>query len=146
MDLIRKILIFSFLTVVSGLAIKKYYPEKWKKIEETASPFVENVESFSRDLGIGDSNKVLGEENDSVATGDSSPVSEIVKQVSEEVIKSEVVTKTVEKVNEIVTKTVEEKITEIKEIPEQQAEKITNEVKRQICEDWLKYQGDNSNE
>ncbi len=139
MDPIRKIIIFTLLTVASGLVVKRYYPEKWEKIEEAASPLVERVETISKN----DSKKVLGEESDS---GDNNIVSEKVNQVSSEVMKSEVVTQTIEKVNEIVTKTVEEKISEIKELPEQQAEKITNEVKRQICEDWLKYEGDNSDE
>jgi len=139
MQSMRKLLAFALLIIVGFLAVKKYSPEKWEKIEGFLSPFIKTTNPVIDKLAKGDFKKVLGE----VTEGNNGELfPEQLKQVPVQVLENELVKETIEKLNQTVIKLVQEKFEEVKDLPEQQVDKVTDEVKRQICEDWLEYEGE----
>lgn len=109
-------------------------PGTLAKIKDSVmiSPFIERVDSFTKEKSK-DVKKVLGKTVDEEGLN-KEEIANTIKNISSQVLQSEVGQAAQEEVGEVFNEATEE----IKDLPEEQVKKIKTEVKNQICEGLLK--------
>ena len=134
------------ITIIIFLLIHFFYPQAtngllnklWGLTSNNLSARKEDEEtSFNIDKAFGN---ILGEESEQESKKDLSQ-EELVKQLkdlSNKILDQEMTKEIREKINQVVT----EKVKEVKEIPEEQIDKLRKQIKEEIyqgiCQDWLK--------
>lgn len=138
MKLLKKIVLTVLLISGGAIAIKIYKPEAYKKF---VSPFVKNS---SKVLGETQNQvkKVLGTEIKIEKPEDKNIDQKSAEESIEPVLGNEAVKDAVSKIDKVVKEKINEEVGDIKKIPQEQIDKIKEEVrkevKKQICEEWLK--------
>lgn len=134
------------ITIIIFLLIHFFYPQATNGLlnklrgltSNNLSARKEDEEtSFNIDKAFGN---ILGEESEQESKKDLSQ-EELVKQLkdlSNKILDQEMTKEIREKINQVVT----EKVKEVKEIPEEQIDKLRKQIKEEIyqgiCQDWLK--------
>jgi hypothetical protein len=125
MTLLKKILFVAAISAVATAGIKYYQPEKFDKY---LSPF------------LTESQKVLGETHKKVKSALNKDLNiEDVEQVDTKaekeikpVIENEIVKETVTKIDKIVKEKINQEIGDVKKIPQEQIDRIKEEVKKEV--------------
>ncbi len=141
MKLLKKIVLVVLLVAGAAVGLKIYNPDAYSKF---VSPFVKNSGNV-----LGETQKqvkkVLGVEVE-IKQPEDINLEETENESAQESIKpimeNKAVKETVNKIDKIVKDKINEEVGDIKKIPQEQIDKIKEEVrkevKRQICEEWLK--------
>ena len=134
MKKIKRLIAFLVFAVGLIIVIDIIIPGTLAKVKESSliSPFIEKVDSLA-EKSKKDFQNVLGKNTDKENIN-KEEIAEQIQNISSQVLESEVGRVAQEQIGQVLSQATEE----IKDLPEQQVNKIKGEVKRQICEEMLK--------